>query len=87
MMALVTASGMLGLSAVFPPASTTFTNPSSEGPEHLLPPPHLPLTPTWEETDFSLENVMSTTAFPGQEINLREYCMKLMSRYLYISGE
>lgn len=30
---------------------------------------------------------MSTTALPGEDVNLREYCMKLLSRYLYMSGE
>jgi len=86
-MALVTASGPLGLSAVFPPAKATFYNPETDNPPTVLPPPHLPLTPTWEEADFSLASVMADTAAPGQEVNLREYCMYLLSRYLYISGE
>lgn len=85
-MALVTASGPLGLSAFFPSAEATYTNPSTNSPPKFLPPPHLPLTPTWQETDFSLENVMSTTSLPGQEVNLQEYSMLLLSRYLYISG-
>ncbi|WWD21714.1 hypothetical protein CI109_106201 [Kwoniella shandongensis] len=52
-----------------------------------LPPPHLPLTPTWHEADFSLANVMSKTALPREEVNLREYTMKLLSRYQYLSAK
>jgi hypothetical protein len=89
-MALVTASGPLGLSAFFPPAKTTFTNPPL-GPRQpfpkYLPPPHLPLTPTWHEADFSLASVLSTTALPGEEVDLRLYTQRLLSRYIYMSGK
>lgn len=88
-MALVTASGPLGLSAFFPPQGTTFTTapltPGTIYPQYL-PPPHLPLTATWHETSFSLTNVMSNTALPNEAVDLRVYCMKLLSRYLYLSG-
>ncbi|WWD07409.1 3-O-alpha-D-mannopyranosyl-alpha-D-mannopyranose xylosylphosphotransferase [Kwoniella europaea PYCC6329] len=90
LMALVTASGPLGLSAFFPPKGTTFeTAPLSPGQSYprYLPPPHLPLTPTWHEADFSLEAVMSTTALPGEAVGLREYTMKLLSRYQYLSAK
>ncbi|WRT64545.1 3-O-alpha-D-mannopyranosyl-alpha-D-mannopyranose xylosylphosphotransferase [Kwoniella shivajii] len=89
-MALVTASGPLGLSAFFPPKGTTFENqPLAPGQSYprYLPPPHLPLTPTWHEADFSLETVMSTTALPGESVNLREFTMKLLSRYQYLSAK
>ncbi|WWC86667.1 uncharacterized protein L201_001544 [Kwoniella dendrophila CBS 6074] len=89
-MALVTASGPLGLSAFFPPKMTTFENsPLSPGQSYpkYLPPPHLPMTPTWHEADFSLEAVMATTALPGESIDLREYTMKLLSRYQYLSAK
>ncbi|ODN79461.1 3-O-alpha-D-mannopyranosyl-alpha-D-mannopyranose xylosylphosphotransferase [Cryptococcus amylolentus CBS 6039] len=89
-MALVTASGPLGLSAFFPPKDTTFTAPklapNAEYPT-FLPPPHLPLTPTWHEADFSLESVMTSTALPEEEVDLRQYCMKLLSRYLYLDAK
>ncbi|WWC59711.1 uncharacterized protein I303_102273 [Kwoniella dejecticola CBS 10117] len=89
-MALVTASGPLGLSAFFPSKGTTFENlplsPDRPYPRYL-PPPHLPLTPTWHEADFSLESVMSTTALPGESVNLREFAMKLLSRYQYLSAK
>jgi 3-O-alpha-D-mannopyranosyl-alpha-D-mannopyranose xylosylphosphotransferase len=88
--ALVTASGPLGLSAFFPPKDRRYDNPPlTPGRKYpkYLPPPHLPLTATWLEADFSLENVMSTTALPSEAVNLRQYCMRLLSRYMYLSGE
>lgn len=88
--ALVTASGPLGLSAFLPPHGTTFLNaPLEEGKAYpkFLPPPHLPLTPTWHEADFSLEAIMQTTALPEESVDMRVYSMKLLSRYLYLSGE
>jgi 3-O-alpha-D-mannopyranosyl-alpha-D-mannopyranose xylosylphosphotransferase len=88
--ALVTASGPLGLSAFLPPHGTTFLNaPLEEGKAYpkFLPPPHLPLTPTWHEADFSLGAIMQTTALPEESVDMRVYSMKLLSRYLYLSGE
>jgi 3-O-alpha-D-mannopyranosyl-alpha-D-mannopyranose xylosylphosphotransferase len=86
-MALVTASGPLGLSAFLPPKGTSHINRPPQGawPKYL-PPPHLPLTPTWHEADFSLENVLSITALPDEEVDLRQYTMRLLSRYQYLSG-
>jgi len=87
-MALVTASGPLGLSAFLPPKGTSYINRPPQGawPKYL-PPPHLPLTSTWHEADFSLENVLSVTALPDEEVDLRQYTMRLLSRYQYLSGE
>lgn len=89
-MALVTASGPLGLSAVFPPAGTTYRTQRDD--EKLrkidyLSPPHLPLTPTWQEADFSLESVLSETSLPGEPVNLRKWTMQLLQRYLYVDGQ
>lgn len=89
-MALVTASGTLGLNAFFPPKETTVTAPElgpGNGYPKFLPPPHLPLTPTWHEADFSLANILSTTALPGEQVDIRQYCMRLLSRYLYLDGK
>lgn len=85
-MALVTASGPLGLSEFLPRTDATYRNEPSGRQTHYLPPPHLPLTATWHEADFSIRHVMMGTALPNETVNLREYCMKLLSRYLYISG-
>ena len=86
--ALVTASGPLGLSAFFPAKTAKHTNipPLGVYPKYL-PPPHLPLTSTWHEADFSLKAVLATTAYPNEQVDLREYTMKLLSRYQYLSGE
>lgn len=89
-MALVTASGTLGLNAFFPPKETTITAPElgpGDAYPKYLPPPHLPLTPTWHEADYSLSNILSTTALPGEQVDIRQYCMRLLSRYLYLDGE
>jgi 3-O-alpha-D-mannopyranosyl-alpha-D-mannopyranose xylosylphosphotransferase len=48
--------------------------------------PVLPLTDTWQAADFSLANVIGDTEEPGS-INLRQYTVKLLTRYLYVSGE
>lgn len=88
-MTLVTASGPLGLSAVFPPREATFKNDvdaDADGIDYISP-PHLPLTSTWQEADFSLGNVLRETSLPRQEVNLREWSMQLLSRYLYVSGK
>ncbi|UOH84333.1 3-O-alpha-D-mannopyranosyl-alpha-D-mannopyranose xylosylphosphotransferase [Cryptococcus neoformans] len=89
-MALVTASGTLGLNAFFPPKETTITAPElgpGDAYPKFLPPPHLPLTPTWHEADFSLANILSTTALPGEQVDIRQYCMRLLSRYLYLDAK
>lgn len=83
-MALVKASGPLGLSAFFPPPTQKYKNLRKGNPTHLV--PHLPLTPTWEEANFSLPAVLAASA-PLGKVNLRQYCMKLLSRYLYVSGK
>ena len=86
-MALVTASGPLGLSAFLPPKGTTVVSPPPEGPlPKYLPPPHLPLTSTWHEADFDLQSVLATTTLPDEQVDLRMYTMKLLSRYQYLSG-
>lgn len=88
-MALVTASGPLGLSAFFPSATASSTTQGLRDGEDMptfLPPPHLPLTPTWQEADFSLASILKTTTMPGEEVGLRAFCMRLLSRYLYLSG-
>ena len=88
--ALVTASGSLGLSAFFPPNETYYETPAwrrDTRPPAYIPPPHLPVTSTWEEADFTLENVMAESAAPGEAVHLRTWCMKLLSRYQYVSGE
>ncbi|RSH79984.1 Xanthine phosphoribosyltransferase 1 [Apiotrichum porosum] len=86
-MALVTASGPKGLSAFFPAEDATFVNPSTNPSPSFVPVAHLPLTPTWQEADFSMSRVLATTSMPGEAVNLREYTMHLLSRYQYSHGK
>lgn len=83
-MALVTASGPLGLSA-FMPDHTVFVNKATTTPTHHT--PLLPMTDTWQAADFSLESVIRDTEMPGAKVDLRRYTSRLLSRYLYTSGE
>jgi 3-O-alpha-D-mannopyranosyl-alpha-D-mannopyranose xylosylphosphotransferase len=83
-MALVTASGPLGLSAFLPDRQTTFVNRAETKRIHMT--PVLPVTDTWPAADFSLERVISETEEAGP-VNLRRYTVKLLSRYQYISGK
>ncbi|ORX35916.1 hypothetical protein BD324DRAFT_629532 [Kockovaella imperatae] len=88
-MALVSASGSLGLSAFFPPPERTVKVHSSTVvtvDEEDLAPPHLPLTPTWQEADFSIQNVLRQTARGDDSVQLDKWCMKLLSRYIYATG-
>ncbi len=91
--ALITASGTKGLSAFLPTFGTrskraAFRNSTTP------PPPHLPLTKTWQDTDFSLEAVvlpgsdlLETGPSPDGSVDLRIWAMKLLSRYAYVIGK
>lgn len=83
-MALVTASGPSGLSAFMPNRHSAFVNRAPSQRVHLT--PLLPITDTWQAANFSLASVMSESENPGS-VNLRQYTVKLLARYLYVSGE
>lgn len=87
LVALVTASGPLGLKEVFPSPEAAYTIPKTAPAPPYIAPPHLPMTPTWEEADFSLAKSVAKTALPGDTVPLRQWCMHLLSRYLYTYGE
>lgn len=92
--ALVTASGTRGLSAFLPREMVYYPEPRDPA-EWERSEPMLPLTSTWEGVDFSLDRVVR----PGQDtwdgiepaedgaVRLREWCIKLLSRYAYTFGE
>lgn len=48
--------------------------------------PVLPITDTWQAADFTLQNVIGETENTGR-VNLRQYAVRLLTRYLYVSGE
>lgn len=57
--------------------------------------PILPLTATWGEADFSLQSVVSRgqDSWAGSEargdggVDLRDWSIKLLSRYAYVFGQ
>jgi hypothetical protein len=83
-MALVTASGSTGLSTFVPALHAKFRNRAGSKRVHMT--PVLPVTDTWQAADFSLASVIGETEAPGS-IHLRQYTVKLLARYLYVSGE
>jgi len=83
-MALVTASGPTGLSAFMPAPHAKFNNRAGIKRVHMT--PVLPVTDTWQAADFSLAGVIGESEAPGP-VNLRQYSVKLLARYLYVSGE
>jgi len=83
-MALVTASGSTGLSAFMPAPHAKVNNRPGSKRIHMT--PVLPVTDTWQAADFSLAGVIGESEAPGP-VNLRQYTVKLLSRYLYVSGE
>lgn len=90
-MALVNASGRRGLSAFLPSEMQTFAPEKRERRMWERTEPMLPLVNDWRLGDFSLRSVVR----PGQDVweearseavNLRAYCVKLLSRYTYSLG-
>jgi hypothetical protein len=78
--ALINQSGKSGLSAFFP-AKDVEVETATVDPEIA----HLPLTSNWRDTDFSLEAVTRGDSV-SITLNIREWGMKMLSRYLYVTG-
>lgn len=94
--ALINQSGPRGMSAFFPTADALFFPPKDQ-PKGMWErsEPILPLTPTWDEADYSIEANVRTgqDAWKGSQtpradgaVRMREWCVKLLSRYAYIYG-
>ncbi|KLT42962.1 hypothetical protein CC85DRAFT_244958 [Cutaneotrichosporon oleaginosum] len=92
---LVNQSGERGLSAFFPSADALYFPPKDQPPRMWeRPEPILPLTPTWKEADFSMAYNVRTgqDAWKGVRpradgaVRMREWCVKLLSRYTYTYG-
>lgn len=75
---LIRASGPRGLSILLPPLL-----PPSEASHPPKDIPHMPLTKTWKETDFSLASVVPDAL----TVDLRVWCLRLLARYQYSLGE
>lgn len=91
--ALITKSGERGLSAFLPSVDAVYFPPANQKPpQWARDEPMLPLTPTWQEADFSMAaNVRSgQDAWEGWEprpdggVNLRAWTVKLLSRYAFV---
>lgn len=80
-MALVKASGPLGLSAFLPPPERSLVRDDHLSMESDV--PHLPIVDDWQRGDFSLRAVAVTE----QDINLRQWTLQLLQRYRYVIGD
>ncbi|WWD21565.1 hypothetical protein CI109_106051 [Kwoniella shandongensis] len=94
--ALVKASGARGLDAFLPSSKQVFYPPEEHGDEKWRrTEPILPLVSSWSEGDFSLAaNVRKgqdvwegTEARADGGVELRRWCIKLLSRYNYVWAE
>ncbi|KAI0823219.1 hypothetical protein BC628DRAFT_1325337 [Trametes gibbosa] len=81
-LALVKASGPLGLSAFLPSGERRATvEDPTPSPEGYI--PHLPLVKDWHEGRFALRDVMKE----AHTMNIREWSLMLLQRYRYVIGE
>lgn len=81
--ALVNASGRLGLSAVLPHPDRR--SPSSDSPPSIDESsvvPHLPLVADWRDGRFALYDVMKDVP----NTNVREWSMRILQRYRHVIG-
>jgi len=95
--ALVSASGESGLHAILPKEDAVYNPPEGAGNGIWdTTEPVLPLTKTWEEASFGLDDVIrvGSDVWPGEEeeesgtsVNLRKWCLKLLTRYNYAMGQ
>ena len=90
-MAMVNASGPRGLSAFLPDRQSlykpTIKSPTQRSDRPYDQSPILPLTNTWQAADFSLDSVLQKYPVEKGGIALRSWTLRLLSRYLYVTGE
>lgn len=98
--AVIATSGTRGLSAILPPASAVaFAFPPAvklgiKAQQKQFPhlerdlQPHMPLTPAWMTTDFSLASVVALVnpSDPHATVDLRAHALRLVARYQYTSA-
>lgn len=82
MLALLKASGRLGLSAFLPPTDRVL--PSLAGKTTAVDGevPHLPLVEHWEDGEFSLREVMGAS----RDVGVRDWTLNLLQRYRFVIG-
>lgn len=82
-MALVKASGPVGLSAFLPPSERIFPALATSASDPSLSIPHLPLVSDWHSGDFSLSAVLDTSV----DTSIRAWSLELLQRYRYVVGD
>ncbi|OBZ71400.1 Exosome complex exonuclease rrp6 [Grifola frondosa] len=82
-MALVGASGSLGLSAFLPARERVLPSLAGKIPDGETDIAYLPLVDDWRDGDFSLREVMHT----ARQNNVRDWTLQLLQRYRYIIGD
>lgn len=93
--ALVTASGARGLEAVLPRRDQTVIPENRGRARWERSEPMLPLTDSWEAGNFSVYSLVrsgqdqwaGTATSTDGSVNLRQWSIKLLSRYAYVLGE
>lgn len=99
--AIVAKSGTKGLSALLPTPSHSYTLPADvaqslneqkQEQPHLKHDvqPHMPMTPRWNETDFSLAGVIALTNPASPEtatVDLRTFTLQLIARYQHVQAD
>ena len=93
--ALITASGERGLEAILPRHHQTVMPERRGRARWERSEPMLPLTDSWEAGNFSIYSMVrpGQDQWPGAKpskdgsVNLRQWSIKLLSRYAYVLGE
>ncbi|OJT14234.1 3-O-alpha-D-mannopyranosyl-alpha-D-mannopyranose xylosylphosphotransferase [Trametes pubescens] len=82
MLALVKASGPLGLAAFLPPEDRrVHIEDPTPTPDGFI--PHLPLVDDWHDGKFALRDVLKE----AHTTNIRDWSLMLLQRYRYVIGE
>ena len=91
--ALVSASGERGLHTVLPDEDAVYHPPVGAEGVWDTSEPVLPMTKTWQEASFGLEDVIRPGSdawygevSEGKGVNLRKWSIKLLTRYHYAMG-
>lgn len=91
MTAILNLSPEPGLAALLPRPGTYFepARAAEATPDrpHIYDVPHLPLTPTWQEANFSLASLLPAwDGLPAEGVDLQTWTVDLLGRYRYSLG-
>ncbi len=93
--ALIKASGERGLEAILPHSEQTIVPEKRDRSRWERSEPMLPLTDVWQSANFSIYSVIrpdqdrwrGSTPPKDGKVNLKQWAIKLLSRYAYVVGE